>query len=491
MDILIAATELSPIVKAGGLADVISFLSTEWKRLGQNPIIILPKYSIINTDEYKIKPTDIVLYVPMGNWTEYARLWHGCLPGTDVPIYLVENNDYYNRNGIYGDANEFQDNDKRFIFFSRAIFEVAKAINFYPDIIHAHDYHTAFSMAFLKSWYKFDSRFSMTAGIYTIHNLAYQGKYDPRKAMFYSQFGIEQFYPGSWFEHGGCINLMKIGIMFSDKITTVSPNYAQEIKRPEYGEGLDFVLNFKAPDTIGILNGVNYDEWNPEIDNSLYLKYSSNTLDNKFINKRQYLIEHGVNESDNFNIPLVGMVSRLTDQKGIDILMNLLEYYISNNIFRFTVLGSGEQKYVDYFNYLAAKYYGKALVYIGYNENLSHKIMACSDYLLVPSKFEPCGLTQMYALKYGTIPIVRATGGLIDTVQEYSTSTGEGTGFVFLHYNSDDFAYAIRRAISIYRQEHHWDIIRQNAMKQNFSSTRSALEYLKVFKWAIQKVRQT
>jgi starch synthase len=489
MNILLASAEVAPFAKAGGLADIASSLPLEWQKYGQNPIVIMPKYGFIDTEEYGFRPTDLTIVVPMGNWEEYGRLWFGYLPDSRVPIYLVEHNGYFDRPGIYGDPNEYGDNDRRFIFFSRAVFEAAKALNFSPDIIHAHDFHTAFTLAFLKSHYSNDSLFSRTAGIYTIHNLAYQGKFNPETAMMYSGFGMKEFYPGSWFEHHGVVNAMKTGIMFADKITTVSPTYAREIRYPYYSEGLQNVLNHRGADLIGVLNGAFYNEWSPEFDKHIYENYSLDTIEKKKANKYSYLEDMGIGEDDNPGLPLVGMVSRLAEQKGIDLLKARLENYLADGSMRFTILGSGQKEYVDFFRYLQQKYPKLALVNIGYNNQLSHRVFTACDYLLVPSRFEPCGLTQMYAMRYGTIPIVRQTGGLADTVKEYNPETADGTGFHFWQYNADDFAFALRRALSVYEKDPHWDLIRKNAMEQNFSSSKSAIEYLKVFKWALEKVR--
>ncbi len=489
MNILLATAETAPFAKAGGLADIAQSLPAEWEKHGQNPIIVMPKYGDMDIHKFGFKPTGLVLNVPMSWWTEYGYLWEGTLPDSNVPVFLIENSDYFNRNGIYGYPDEFPDNDRRYIFFSRAVFEATKAINFTPDIIHAHDFHTAFTMAFLKSHYRNDPRFSKTAGVYTIHNLAYQGWFDPQRAMELSGFGMSQYYPGSWFEHLGKVNAMKVGIMFADKITTVSPHYANEIRQPYFSEGMQNPLNQRGGDLIGVLNGVLYSEWSPENDDYIYFRYGINSLDVKRQNKLTYLHEHGLSEKDNLDLPLVGMVTRLAEQKGIDLLTWRLEEFLARNEFRFTILGSGESRYVDYFKYLEWKYPGLALVHIGYNNHLSHRILASSDYLLMPSRFEPCGLTQMYALKYGTIPVVRLTGGLVDTVHEYDYATGKGTGFSFFQYNAEDLSYALRRAMSIYGREPHWDILRTNAMAQDHSASRSALEYLKVFNWALEKVR--
>ncbi|MBM2814898.1 MAG: glycogen synthase [Ignavibacteria bacterium] len=489
MNIILASAEVSPFAKLGGLGDIASSLPLEWVKYGQTPIVIMPKYKDINIPDWGFHPTNLTLFVPMGWWTEYARLWEGRLPGTNVPVYLVENNDYFDRHGIYGDPHEFIDNDRRLIFFCRSIFEAAKALSFTPDIIHAHDFHTAFTMAFLKTHYKNDFRFLRTAGVYTVHNLAFQGWFDPVRALDYAGYGMKAFFHGSWFEHFGKVNAMKAGIMFADKITTVSPTYSKEIRTPSFSEGMQDVLNSRGDDLIGILNGVNYNEWSPEIDDFLFAKYFTGNTEVKNFNKMEYLREYGITEYDNPELPLIGMVSRLTEQKGIDILNEIIEYYLSNNIFRFTLLGTGERRYEDYFNYLRWKYPKLALTNIGYNSRKSHLIIASSDYLLMPSKFEPCGLTQMYAIRYGTIPIVRSTGGLADTVEEYNPESFSGNGFLFDNFTSHDFATAINNALTFYKQKPHWDNLQQNAMAKDFSSSHNALDYLKVFKWALEKVR--
>jgi starch synthase len=490
MNILLASAEVSPFAKTGGLADITSSLPKEWHKYGQSPVIIMPKFREIDVDKYGFIPTNLILYVPVGTWTEFARLWYGKLAGSDVPVYLVENNDYFDRDGLYGDSRgEYTDNDRRFLFFCRAVFEASKALNFSPDVIHAHDYHAAFTMAFLKSFYKYDPLFSRTAGVYTIHNLAYQGWFFPDRAMKFATYNPKEFYPGCWFEQGGMVNAMKTGIMFADKTTTVSPNYAKEIRIPYYSEGLQDVLNQRGGDLVGLVNGVYYDDWSPENDGHIYHKYSPETLGDKALNKYELLKSFGINEEDNPELPLIGMVTRLTEQKGIDLIISKIYDYMSNGSFRLILLGSGDSGYENFFRELSARFPTLALVTIGYDNTLSHRIIAGSDFLLMPSRFEPCGLTQMYAMKYGTIPIVRATGGLADTVHEYVPEYGSGTGFVFLHYYADDFDYAISRALRLYNHQPHWDLIRRNAMAENFSSANTAMEYLKVFKWALEKAR--
>ncbi|MFP4543604.1 MAG: glycogen synthase [Candidatus Kapaibacterium sp.] len=488
MNILIVSAEVSPFAKSGGLADVVGALPAEWKKFGQDPVIIMPKYGFIDTDKWGFESSDITLIVPMSYWTEYARLWKGYLPGTEVPVYLIEHNEYFDRPGIYGGPDEYQDNDRRFIFFCRAAMEAAKALNFQPDIIHAHDFHAAFTLAFLKSHYKEDYFFSRSAGVYTIHNLAYQGWFKPETALDYSGFGMEQFYPGSWFEHYGQVNAMKVGIMFADKITTVSPTYSKEIRMAYFSEGLQDVLNSRGGDLIGLLNGVDYSSWNPENDEFIPYRYSIGEFDIKQKNKAKFIKEYFA-DSSNPDLPLIGMVTRLTDQKGMDLIMKNLEHHLYEQKFRFALLGSGEARYEDFFRFISDKYPDRAFVRIGYDNELSHNIIASSDFLLMPSRFEPCGLTQMYALKYGTAPIVRQTGGLADTVREYDQATNEGTGFLFRHYDAQDMDFSIFKALELYGNQPHWDMLRLNAMNENFSSGMTAMEYLRVFKWALEKVK--
>jgi len=488
MNIILCSAEISPLAKTGGLADVCYYLPKEWKKLGHNPIVILPKYGFIDTEKYNLKPTLITLNVPMGHNTEFARLWSGFLPDSDVPLYLVEYEQYFNRKEIYGETNEYVDNDRRFIFISRAVFEVAKAIDFTPDIIHAHDYHLAFTMPFLKIYYNKEERFKNTSGVFTIHNLAYQGKFNQYRVMDYAGFGMKEFFPGSWFEHQGVCNFIKTGIMFADKVSTVSPNYANEIKNAYYGEGLYNVLSEKAADLVGILNGVDYDLWNSNEDDLIYQKYNTSDLSIKEVNKIELLKAMQIDPYKESELPLVGIVSRLTEQKGIDIIKDSLIKNLEKRKFKFILLGNGENQYIDFFNYLKHRFPDLVSIYIGYDNELSHKVIAGSDILLVPSRFEPCGLTQLYALKYGTLPLARATGGLVDTVVEYSYEFQTGDGIVFNNYNTEDFDYAIQRAINLYNDKFHLEKVRQNAMKKDYSANSSAQKYIELFNWAKEKL---
>lgn len=485
MKILVTAAEVAPYAKVGGLADMTAALPKAWRWAGHEVIVLLPLYGTIDTEAYGLTKTDHVIGVPFGGWTEYAALWEGTLPDSDVAVYFLDSHEYYGRPGIYGYHEGFQDNDRRFMFLCRATFEVARALNFQPDVIHAHDYHTAMTMPMLHVHYKADPLFANTAGVFTIHNMAYQGMFDPQRVLEFGEFGMKEFYTGSWFEHENVVNAMKAGILFADKVTTVSPTYAQEIRWTPEGMGLQGALQMRGADLIGVLNGIDETEWHPSVDKYLTVPYDVNTVDKKEINKQALLTEFGIAVDDpSRDLPLVGMVTRLTEQKGITLLQDCLEQFIAQQRMRFVMLGSGEKRFEDFFRYLAQQYPQLVLLGMGYNNELSHRIQGASDFYLMPSKFEPCGLTQMFALTYGTIPIVRATGGLADTVQHYDPVTFTGNGIRFNRFTSEDCANAIHEALRLYRREPHWTHLRKNAMSADHSATRSAREYIDVFTWA-------
>lgn len=489
MNILFTAAEVFPYAKTGGLGDVASYLPREWEKLGHSVTVFMPKYRQIDVALHGLQPTNIMLAVPMGQWTEYARLWQATMPGSTVKIYFVES-EYFDRDGIYGNPEGYADNDRRFIFLSRALFEAAKALNITPDIIHANDWHTAFTMPFLKLHYNSDNRFKHTAGVYSIHNAMFQGQADPKSILPLAGFDQALYYPGSPFEFYGSVNAMKTGITFADKITTVSPTYANEIRYTDQGYGMQLVLNARGGDFIGILNGVDYCEWNPAVDSHIYTTYTPENPGGKLVNKLAYLKEYGIPEHEAFaDMPLIGMVTRLTDQKGIDLVEQSLEHIMNNFPVRFTIIGSGAARYENFFRHIGQKYVSRAIVHIGYNDAIAHRIEAASDMFLMPSRFEPCGLNQMYSLKYGTIPIVRATGGLADTVEEFNYRTGRGNGFVFHNTDPGELIRAVDRAVNTYFNKSVWHGIMQNAMACNYSAARSAEVYIEVFKWALEKVR--
>ena len=490
MNILLAAAEVTPFAKVGGLADMTGALPKAWAEEGHNVIVILPLYGTIDVEKHGIVKTDMLVDVPFGSWTECAEVWHGMLPGTSIPVYFLRSSDYYDRPGIYGYHEGFEDNDRRFIFLSRAVFEVARALDFRPDVIHAHDYHTAPCMPMLKVHYHHDEFFRHTTGVFTIHNMAYQGMYDPQRAMEFCGFPAKEFYTGSWYEQDGIFNAMKAGILFADKITTVSPTYAQEIRWTPEGMGLQGALQSRGGDVIGILNGLDSSVWSPLHDEPIAAPYSADTLKKKDINKRALLKEVGVSPAEiKRDLPVVGMVTRLTEQKGISLLMSSIEAFVAADRIRLVILGSGETKFEDYLLNLAYRYPHHVRVGTGYNEPLSHRIQAGSDYYLMPSRFEPCGLTQMFALAYGTIPIVRSVGGLSDTVQEYDPISFTNNGVRFHRYTGDALTHAMDSALRFYKKEPHWTHIRRNAMACDNTIAATARRYVEVFGWAQESQR--
>ncbi|MBU3741942.1 MAG: glycogen synthase [Candidatus Kapabacteria bacterium] len=490
MKILLAAAEVSPFAKIGGLADMTAALPKAWKAAGHDVVVFLPLYATIDKERFGLQKLPLLVDVPFGSWTEYATVWKGMLPGTDVPVYFVASSDYYERPGIYGYHEGFQDNDRRFIFLSRAAFEVCRAIDFAPDVIHAHDYHTATMMPMLKVLYRQDPLFCTTAGVYTIHNMAYQGMFDPARAMEFCGFDPAEWYTGSWYEYEGAFNAMKAGIMFADKITTVSPTYAEEIRWTPEGHGMQSALQVRGGDLIGVLNGIDPDEWNPETDEHLPVRYSASQIDRKEANKQALLRMFQLPDDERQrDIPVIGMVTRLTEQKGIMLITQVIESFLQDGECRFVLLGSGESRFENYFKDLAYRYPYHALIKTGYDTALSHMIQAASDYYLMPSKFEPCGLTQMFALTYGAVPIVRATGGLADTVQQYDPITFSGNGFMFQRLMADDLHASMTDALRTYKREPHWTSLRINAMAQDFSIAGTAQRYIDVFGWAQQSRR--
>jgi len=490
MNILLAAAEVSPFAKIGGLADMTSALPKAWHSLGHNVMVVLPMYATIDKERFGIERMDVLVDVPFGTWTEYASVWKGRIPNTEVPVYFVASSDYFERQGIYGYHEGFQDNDRRFIFLSRAAFEVARAVGFRPDVIHAHDYHTAPMMPMLKIHYRNDPHFDTTAGVFTIHNMAYQGVFDPARAMEFCGFQSSAFYNGSWFEHQDAFNAMKAGIMFADKVTTVSPTYAEEIRWTPEGYGMQSALQQRSPDLIGILNGIDTDEWNPETDPYIPVRYSAQHLSRKDANKQALLRGFGLSDEEvRHDIPVIGMVTRLTEQKGILLVTQVIESFLHTGECRFVLLGSGEQRLENYFKDLTYRYPYHGLIQIGYNDALAHRIQAGSDFYVMPSKFEPCGLTQMFARTYGTIPIVRSTGGLADTVQPYDPVEFTGNGFTFQRFMADDLHDAIVRALRVYKRDPHWTSLRVNAMAQDFSIAETGRRYVEVFQWAVESRR--
>ncbi|MCB0701475.1 MAG: glycogen/starch synthase [Candidatus Kapaibacterium sp.] len=481
MNILLAAAEINPFAKGGGMADVTSYLCIEWAEMGHDVVAVLPSYKAIDKSAYGLVETEISFDVSMGFSKEKAVVYRGTFPNSSAKIYLIGHEEFFDEEYVYGDRNEDEDDDRRFIFFNKAIPELCKAINFKPDILNCHDYHTSFVMPILKTQYQSEPLFERTGTIFTIHNLSYQGIYDKYRVMDFTEMKHKEFEVGSWFEHEGKVNFMKTGIMYADRIITVSPTYAEEIKEPYYSEGMQDAINSRLRDITGVLNGVNYRIWDPKIDIFLSKNYNSESLEIKEQLKLEYLEESKI-PSKKHHLPLISFVNRLTEQKGLDIIENKINKLLSTNKFILAVLGEGQEKYEDLIIEAKNQFPNNVILHLKYDEGEAHRLIAASDFLLMPSKFEPCGLTQMYALKYGTIPIVRSTGGLADTITNYISEKGIGNGISFPHYNRDEFEAAIRKAVDLYKSKEHIEIIRRNGMEENHSSKRCAKKYIEIFK---------
>jgi starch synthase len=455
MKIVFCASEVVPFAKTGGLADVCGSLPPALEAGGHEIIIITPRYGSAGGSI----PSPVV------------RI------GQNVQVYFVEHRQYFGRDGLYGDLQgDYQDNLERFSYFCHQAIKILKDIHFKPDIVHCHDWHTALIPVLLKTKYQRDPFFKNTKSVLTIHNLAYQGVFPREK---YNVLGVE----GNLFHTQGLefyhqINVLKGGIIFADAITTVSPRYAQEMQRYEMGCGLDGVLRNRSEDIYGILNGLDYDAWNPQDDPFLVSPFTTSTLDNKARNKA--ILQDELKVALDPKRPIFGFVARLCHQKGVDLIMQA-----ASDIIRLggqlILTGTGERKYHRMLEDCAREHPQKVGLYLKFEERMAHQIYAGSDFFLMPSVFEPCGLGQMIALRYGTIPIVYKTGGLADTISLYDSIHQTGNGFVFTEYTKSAFVKAVAEGIKIYEDPAQMKFLVTHAMRHRFSWEKSAKEYIKIY----------
>jgi starch synthase len=486
LKIAMISAECVPYAKTGGLADVVGALPPVLRAMGHEVIVIMPKYGSVDAQRYGLRPFLSPLGVWMGNVEEWCAV--DTAENEGVPVYFIDAEKYYARPGLYHDAefNDYADNPRRFGFLARAGLQLCRDIGFAPDIVHTHDWHTALAPAYLKIWHWNDPVLGGAASVLTIHNLAYQGQYTPES---YDYLGLQwsNFTPDKFEDHGA-INFLKGGIQYADMVTTVSPTYASETRTPELGYGLAPYLSDKGPNYVGILNGVDYSQWDPASDRLIPAHYSPADLSGKAACKRELQRRFGLDE--NPDVPIVGVVSRLVGQKGLDLLALAIEPLMRDMLVQFVILGSGDKSLEAFYSQLPARYPGRIGSYIGYNNEVAHWIEAGADFFIMPSIYEPCGLNQMYSLKYGTLPIVRATGGLDDSVQQYDEASGSGTGFKFYEPSASAIYYAVGWAVSTYfdRQPHMRQLI-LSAMAQNFSWERSAQEYLAAYDRALANKR--
>jgi starch synthase len=487
LKILFATPEAVPFAKTGGLADVAGALPKSLQALGCEIKLVMPYYRMVKESGLPLQYMGKEIEIPIGDEKLKADIYLGHL-NPDIPVYFIGREEFFDRQYLYGTPKgDYFDNAERFIFFSKAALIFCQHMGFSPDIIHHHEWQTGLIPAYLKSIYQNNPLFSHTAVVFTIHNIAYQGMF--KKEKFWVTGLPAEMYSPEGIEFWERINLMKAGIVYADVINTVSQKYSEEIQTPEYGYRLEGILRKRRESLYGILNGVDYEDWDPSHDPHLIARYDAKDISGKKQCKMDLLKEFHLPSSLE-QVPLLGMISRLADQKGFDLLMEISEALFALNI-GFILLGTGEQKYHNLLTQVAQKYPQKAGIRIAYDDRLAHKIEAGTDFFLMPSKYEPCGLNQIYSLKYGTIPVVRATGGLDDTITPYDPVTKKGNGFKFTRYDAKEFLNTIKAAINFYYQPERWRQLVQNAMAADFSWKRSAQSYLELYRKALEKKRRS
>ena len=476
MKVLIASSEVVPFAKTGGLADVCGALAKELSKLGAEVSLCLPLYRSVLEGNFEIEPILEDLLIELGHYKLTADIYKGHLGNIDV--FFVRKDEFYDRTYLYGTPKgDYFDNAQRFIFFSKAVISLSKALNIKWDIIHCNDWQTAIIPVILKIFYADHPLFKDTKTIFTIHNLGYQGVF-PKDSFSLTSLPPHLFSIDG-LEFWGNMNLLKGGIIFSDLITTVSPTYAKEIQTEGFGFGLDGVLRAHAHKLIGILNGVDYSEWDPERDTYIAANYSRGDISGKSRCKKDLLDEFHLH-TGLAERPLIGMITRLATQKGIDLLIDAIDEIIEKEV-GLVILGKGEKRYEDALRSISSRFKGKIGIRIDFDNGLAHRIEAGSDMFLIPSLYEPCGLNQMYSLKYGTLPIVYNTGGLADSIIEVDEDKGEGTGFKFYNYSKSGLCEAIDKAIRCFLNKGLWQRLIIQAMSCDFSWGRSAKEYLKIY----------
>ena len=474
MKIGMISSEISPFAKTGGLADVVGSLSIALEQLGHKLCLITPAYRSALQGGFGLTNAPLDVSVPLSDRRETASILQAKL-GRDVIVYLVRADRYFDREFLYGTKQgDYADNLERFVFLTRSALEIFRHEP--VEIIHCHDWQTALAPVFLRTqplWYP---EIASAKTVLTVHNIAFQGNF--WRPDWHHLNLDEYLFSPAYLEFYQNVSLLKGGLIFADKITTVSPSHAVEIMTTEQGFGLEGVLQQRANDLIGILNGVDYDQWNPAVDQLIAKHYSKDNREGKRLCKDN--LQRAMGLAIKPDVPLFGIISRLTSQKGIDLIEKTFPALIKRDI-QFVLLGTGESHYEDFFTRAAAQFLGKVGVRIGFDEALAHQIEAGADIFLMPSLFEPCGLNQMFSLKYGTIPIVRAVGGLKDTVEDYDAERSAGTGFVFQAYEAQELLKTIDRALELFSDKKSWIALQRRDMSMDFSWDRSARAYSKIY----------
>ncbi len=489
MNILFASSEVAPFAKTGGLADVCGALPAEMTRLGHNVAVVMPLYRQVKSSGCSLEPLNLKFDIPMGNKIVRGRLLRGSLPGTSVPVFFVEQDDYFDRDELYRHKGEdYKDNCERFVFFSRAVLESIRMLKLAVDVVHCHDWQTGMIPALLQIEYAHAQGYENVASLLTIHNLAYQGLFSHWDMLVtgldWKYFNMHQM------EFYGKLNLLKTGLIFADGISTVSRKYAEEIQTPEMGCGLEGVLQKRADVLEGIVNGVDYYVWNPVTDQYLDHKYDARSWQQgKAANKAALQAELGLPQLP--HTPLLGLIGRLADQKGWNLVAEVMGRWVRETDAQWVILGTGEPHYHDLLGHFSREAPHKVAAQLQFDERLAHRIEAASDMFLMPSQYEPCGLNQLYSLRYGTVPVVRSVGGLADTVvpaTDENLSRGAATGFTFDAYSTEALETALSSAVATY---HHrkdiWQKLVETGMAQDWSWQRSAEKYGEVYKRVHQR----
>jgi starch synthase len=479
--ILMVAPETAPFIKVGGLADVVGALAKALDASGHDVRIVMPKYAGLRHIENATLDSR-PLVVKLGGHEAYCRIWNCKLPRSEVQCYLLEHNEYFDAPTVYvGPSGSQDDNAQRFTFLSRAAIDLCYHLDWIPDVLHCHDWTTGLTPIYLNTT-EVDKPMGRVASLMTLHNMESQGWFHRQLVHF---AGLPQsVYRADCLESMGETNMLKGGIYHATKVTTVSPTYAREIQKPEGGAGLHHVLQYRSADLVGVINGIDEDEWNPKTDELLPSRFHARSLKGKAICKADLQKYYGLEVR--MELPLFVVVSRLVKQKGLDLLAAISDRLMADMQIQIAVLGTGDPGLEYEFNALKKRYPGRFGAHLYFNNELAHRTIAGADFLLMPSLFEPCGLSQMYAMAYGTLPIVRATGGLVDTVEQYIQGQGAGTGFLFDYPTSDALYYTIGWACSTYYDRpKEFAKLQQNGMKRDFSWNLSAVVYEDVYTWAI------
>jgi starch synthase len=475
MKILFVAAEVAPFTKVGGLADVAGSLPVALAKLGHDVRVVMPRYYTVSPSVHNLKTVINHFEVPIGSGSTGVGILEGALPvpagSPHVPVYFVQNQHHFERPRIYG----YDDDGDRFIVFCQAVLRMLPLLNWRPDIVHANDWHTGLVPNYLKTIYRFDMFLGGIRTAFTIHNLAYQGNFPP---SFLAQANLQD-YGIVWGDRDGWVNVLGRGIAYSDAVSTVSPTYVSEIMSAEYGENLDWLLRTRFGHLWGILNGIDYNFFNPATDKHIAVHYDLDSLEQKAGNKTE--LQRLANLPQEPHIPLIGMVSRLADQKGFDLLASAADSLLQRNL-QLVILGTGEYYYHDFLYWLSQRHPAKVAVMLAFDVAMAQKIYAGSDMFLMPSRFEPGGLGQLIAMRYGTVPVVRHTGGLADTVQEYNPSAQSGNGFVFGPYDAAHLEGAVDRALAVYQDQYHWKHLIRVNMARDSSWETSARQYLAFYR---------